>query len=180
MARAEQTRAAVRAFTLVEILCVIMILGIASAIIIPQLGSRDDLKAAAAARTLMSDLIFAQNAAIAQQKRYFVQFSGQTYTVLWRAGDSGPLTTATHPVTKEPYTVTFGTARNGTENVTLGTASFDGFTILGYDDLGTPFSYDALSDLSSALTAPGTVTITCGTTALTISVEPYTGETSVN
>ena len=32
-------------FTLVEILMVVVILGIASAIIVPQLGSRDDLRA---------------------------------------------------------------------------------------------------------------------------------------
>ena len=35
------------AFTLVEILTVVVILGIASAIIVPQISTRDDLKAAA-------------------------------------------------------------------------------------------------------------------------------------
>ena len=54
-----------RGFTLVEILCVVVILGIASAIIIPQLGTHDDMKVAAAARTVMADLIYAQNTAIA-------------------------------------------------------------------------------------------------------------------
>src|SRR5215475_9916349 len=53
-----------RGFTLVEILAVVVILGIASAIIIPQIGSRDDMKAAAAARVLIADLIYAQNLAI--------------------------------------------------------------------------------------------------------------------
>src|SRR3954467_15785526 len=42
-------------FTLVEILVVIVIIGIAAAVIVPQMGSRDDLKAAAAARMLMAD-----------------------------------------------------------------------------------------------------------------------------
>ena len=45
-----------RGFTLVEILTVVLILGIASAIIAPQIGSRGDLKVRAAARVLVSDL----------------------------------------------------------------------------------------------------------------------------
>jgi prepilin-type N-terminal cleavage/methylation domain-containing protein len=169
------------AFTLVEILCVVVILGIASAIIIPQLGSRDDLRAAAAARTIMADLIYAQNTAIAQQRRHFVQFVGQQYTVLSRANDSSPLVTVTHPVTKNSYTVTFGTAINGTENVTLGTPDFGGGSaILGYDDLGAPFAYDAGTNTSTPLVSAGNITVTCGSTTLTIAVEPYTGETVVN
>src|SRR3954454_21595277 len=49
------------AFTLVEILAVVVILGIASAVIIPQISNRDDLKAAAGTRLVTADLIFAQN-----------------------------------------------------------------------------------------------------------------------
>ena len=61
-------------FTLIEILVVVIILGIASAVIIPQLGSRDDINAAAAARLVMADIIYAQNSAIVQQKKFYVDF----------------------------------------------------------------------------------------------------------
>ncbi|HWP41142.1 MAG TPA: prepilin-type N-terminal cleavage/methylation domain-containing protein, partial [Tepidisphaeraceae bacterium] len=87
-------------FTLVEILAVVVILGIASAIIIPQIGTRDDLVASAAARVVMADLIYAQNRAIAMQKKHFVQFVGQQYTLMTRASDTSPLTAITHPVNK--------------------------------------------------------------------------------
>lgn len=171
----------IRGFTLVEILCVVVILGIASAIIIPQIGSRDDLKAAAAARTVMSDLMYAQNTAIAQQRRYYVQFVGQQYSVLSRATDTGPLAIISHPVSKQSYTVTFGTAQNGTDNVTLGTPDFGGGSaIIGFDDLGTPFAYDAGSNTANPLTTAGNITVTCGTETLTVAVEPYTGEATVN
>ena len=60
-------------FTLVEILMVVVILGIAAACVVPQLSSRDDLKTAAAARVVMADLIYAQNRAIAvQQTVHFI------------------------------------------------------------------------------------------------------------
>ena len=55
-----------RAFTLAEILVVIVILGICSAVIVPKLGSHDDLTLSAAARTLTADLMYAQNLSISQ------------------------------------------------------------------------------------------------------------------
>ena len=45
-----KTRQVCAGFTLVEILVVVIILGIASAVIVPQIGNSNDLKAAAAAR----------------------------------------------------------------------------------------------------------------------------------
>src|SRR5947207_2842939 len=50
-----------RAFTLVEILAVVVIIGIASAIIIPQIGTRDDMRNTAAVRIIVADLIYAAN-----------------------------------------------------------------------------------------------------------------------
>ena len=98
-----------RAFTLIEILTVVMILAITSAIIIPNLGTRDDLKASAGARVIMADLIWAQNRAISTQQKQYVIFSGQSYT-LWYKNSSGTLVQNTNPVTKNTYTTTFGTA----------------------------------------------------------------------
>jgi len=70
-----------RAFTLVEILMVVVILAITSAIIIPQISSRDDLKVASAARVVMADLIWAQNRAISTQQKQYVFFGTNTYTL---------------------------------------------------------------------------------------------------
>src|SRR5687768_17325096 len=66
------------AFTLVEILVVVVILGIAAAIIVPQMSSRDDLRVEGARRMLMADLIYAQNRSITSQVRHFVVFETGT------------------------------------------------------------------------------------------------------
>src|SRR5690554_2963790 len=89
------------AFTLVEILVVLVILGIASAIVIPQISSRDDLRAAAAARIIVADLVYAQNRAIATNVNQCIRFDadGQQY-VLTEAGSLAPIS---HPVHKFDY-----------------------------------------------------------------------------
>lgn len=166
----------VHGFTLVEILVVIMIIGIASAMIIPQIGSRDDLVVSAAARVVMSDLIYAQNRAIALQKPHYVRFDGQQYTV----SDATSMAAITNPVSQNPYTVTFQAAGTSTANVTLGSWGLGGQNTIGFDEMGSPFSFDGAA--TASLTSSGTISIHSinDTATLTIAVEPFTGEISVN
>lgn len=179
------------AFTLVEILVVVVILGIAAAVIVPQMGSRDDLKAAAAARMIMADLIYAQNKAISTQTRHYVKFdttTPQTYRLL---SSMNPETDIQQPVTKaSTYTVKFG--RNapadtngitpGMEQCGLGTINIEGHTNIGFDELGVPCYWDTATNKAVSLTVSGgsSIQVTCGTFTLTVSIEPYTGEIKVN
>src|SRR5689334_24278427 len=90
-----------RAFTLIEILVVVVILGIAAAIVVPAIGSRDDLKTTSAARMIMADLIYAQNRSISQQKKHFVVFdaANETYSVFEDRRPAVPsMALITHPV----------------------------------------------------------------------------------
>jgi MSHA pilin protein MshC len=167
-----------RAFTLVEILMVVVILGIASAVIVPQIGSRNDLRASAAARLVMSDLTYAQNRAIAQQKKHYVRFVNQTYSVC----DSTALTPIEHPLKPAQsnglYQITFGTGgTNGLDRSAIGTVDFGGQTVIGFNDLGEPFAFDGL--IETPLTASGTIIVQSGDVSLTIRIEPFTGEASV-
>jgi MSHA pilin protein MshC len=174
MLRTRQTRA----FTLVEILTVVIILGIASAIIVPQLGSRDDFRVASAARQVMADLIYAQSRAISTQRKHYVEFSGNQYTISSRNDDASALSPITHPITKESYVQNVGVAGTALANVSIATVNFGGTSWVGFDEFGAPFKYDPGTNTSTVLSATGIVQLSSGTFSITINVEPYTGDTS--
>lgn len=179
MSQARHNRTArlpLRAFTLIEILVVVVILGIAAAIVVPAIGSRSDLKATSAARMIMADLIYAQNRAISQQAPQFVRFNAgaETYEIFSQMNPA--LVYVKHPVEASNFIVTLGNSGpKPIRDVFIDTASFDGKTILMFDELGTPMAYDLATNTSSPMTA-GSVRLTCGTFVLTIVIEPFSGE----
>ena len=173
------SRPRVRAFTFPEVLVVVCLLGIASAIVLPQISQQDDLNTAAAARVVMGDLLYAQNRAIAMQTVQYVSFDvpGQQYTL---ASSMSPLTALQHPVNDTNYVMTFGqTGPNDiSQSVTLTSASFDGSATIAFDETGVPYSYSA--GAATPLSSTGSIVLSCGNYTLTIFVSPNTGEISVN
>ena len=173
-------------FTLVEILAVLVIIGIASAIVLPALGTQDDRRAAAASRIVIADLIYAQNMAISRQQKIYVRFdtAGNSYKLLSVASSGGD-TLLKHPMTQLDFIQAFGSSMKGLEKVKIDSVEFDGvapsinneFTI-AFDELGAPhaFCYDVndTSDLKS-----GQIVIKAGSFTNTITIQPYTGEISV-
>jgi prepilin-type N-terminal cleavage/methylation domain-containing protein len=171
-----------RAFTLVEILVVVLILGIAAAVIVPAMGSRDDLKAAAAARMIMADLIYAQNRAITTQQRHYVIFNTttqQNFRISLSPTDGSSIQ---HPVTKDPFIMRVGQGGSaGLTEINLAQVSFEGKTTLAFDELGVPYFYDPGTNQTTATStsAGSQIRVQCGTHVLAILIEPYTGEIKV-
>jgi type II secretion system protein H len=179
-----------RGFTLIEILMVVVILGIASAIVAPQLGSRSDIKIRAAARLLVADLMYAQNNAIAQQKWIYVRFdaAGEKYSVMDGAGANATDTSRIikHPVTKAEFTTKLGVATDRRlGDVKIKTVTFNGVdtnyrpeVVIAFDELGVPYVYCYdLNNTNELL--DGTVELECGKDTIKVLVERYTGEIKV-
>jgi prepilin-type N-terminal cleavage/methylation domain-containing protein len=154
-----------RAFTLVEVLVVVAIIGIAGAIVVPQMLRAGSLSIQAAGRSIIADLLYAQNDAIAMQSGRRVVFdvpnnryrltdaAGTTLTVPWKSGVSGN------------YVVDFG-ADSRFQGVKLTAASFSGQAHLEYDDLGAP-------------STGGTVELEASGFRYRITVAPMTGRVSI-
>jgi prepilin-type N-terminal cleavage/methylation domain-containing protein len=175
------------AFTLVEILAVVVILGIASAIIIPNMGTRDDLRTAAAARTLVADLIYAQNQAITSGKMVYVRFdtANNKYTLLTTANSGGDVA-MTNPITQTSYLQQFGPTKPGWETITINSAALNGVDptyrpmyTLAFDELGSPYVFNYTGNTTNDLN-DGSIVIGSGTFTATVSIAPATGEITVN
>jgi len=165
------SRTPTRGFTLIEILCVVILMAIIAVVVIPQLNERGDIKAAAAARVVMADIMYAQNRAIAKQAMQYVKFDVVAHT--YEVQEGTPPSTVTNPVTLKTYTQTFNST--AIPDVTLTSVGFDGKDTLAFDEIGAPYAYDSVASTSAALSV-GTIKIAAGTYTMTLTVQPYTGE----
>lgn len=151
-----------RAFTLVEILVVIVILGSVAAILVPRLTAMGDIQAVSAARSLVSNLQYAQNEAIVQQEPITINFD--TGAGSYDLRDSGG-TLLKHPISKRDFVMSFP-ATNGLDRVQILSASFNGASSLTFDPLGAPQQ-------------GGQVTVGADGYSYRVNVSPVTGKMTV-
>lgn len=144
-----------RGFTLIEILCVCIILAIAAKIAIPYVSNGyNDVKLTAAGRSFMADLYYAQNLAITNQQNVFVVFTAATSTAGGSYSIKSGATAAAATVVKNPsdgldYTQYLGSCsasqlplqRPTFANSKLGTLP-GSITAFGFDYMGQPINAD--------------------------------------
>ena len=168
-----------RAFTLLELLAVVAILGISAALLIPSMSQTGVLRVQAAVRTIVSDLTFAQSDAVAFQERRAVIFDTQhsTYRIV---AVPGTTIDADHNTLYDPtktgglYIVNFNDDVFGGSRIT--TAEFDGGNTLIFDGMGGPVASASSDDPGTG----GTITVVGSDSTFRITVDAFTGRISAS
>ena len=157
-----------RGYTLVEVLIVVVIVGIAGVIVVPGMMRSGTMGIQAATRSVMADLLYAQNQAVAHQRPFGVQFStgtdayrvidedGQTIEGSWRMGGGG-----------EGYAISFRDDRRF-QGVELIQATFTGEPekTVWFNAMGAP-------------SEGGAVVLEFEQTRYRVQVAPFTGRVAV-
>ncbi len=167
-----------RAFTLIEMILTVVILGIAGALVIPAMGETGILKVQASVRTIIADITFAQSDAVAFQERRALVFdvANNSYRVVQVPGNTidAANNTLFDPTKSDGlFVVDFKNAQFGDARII--SASFDGQPTLIYDALGGPVADASGSTVGSG----GTVRVQGSGSIFAISVEPFTGRVTV-
>ena len=145
------------AFTVIEILIVVVILAIAAMTAIPMMSSAGSVQVRSAASMIAADLEYAKSLAISRGQNFSVVFdtSADSYKIEDQDG-----TTISHPVKKGfDYVIDL---HEGLGKVDVTAADFAGVSQVEFDYLGSPDK-------------GGSVILQGGGMTLTISVEPVTG-----
>lgn len=166
------------AFTLLEMLAVIVVLGIAGALVIPSMGQTGVLRVQAAVRTIVSDITYAQSEAIAFQEKRAIVFNtaNSTYRLVEVPGDTvDPAAYTLYDPTNNTglYIVDFMGDQFGDARIT--TANFDGGNTVIFDALGGPIT-DAGSN---APMSNGLITVTSSSSTFDIRIDAFTGRVTV-
>ncbi|MFB0525158.1 MAG: GspH/FimT family pseudopilin [Phycisphaerae bacterium] len=167
-------RAQGRGFTVIEILIVVVLIGIAALIAVPMMSSAASIQIRAAANMIAADLEYAKSMAISRGQNFSVVFDENTesYQIENQAGTVIP-----HPVKKGfDYAIDFGNDSR-LDRVDIVDADFDpdSSQTITFDYLGSPYSG---AGTSSPLNS-GTITLQAGGITKRVRVVPVTGYISI-
>ncbi len=160
------------AFTLIELIVVIVIMGVLAAIVIPQAVNTQRSTAQAAAVMVSQDLEYAKSVAQKIQSPVTVTFNASTGHYTLEDG-SGLLT---HPATKGSYDVDISGLLGDTE-LNIVSANFgSGNVSVTFTSLGEPVQ----GGTSLPVANDSAVIVNCGDFSYTISVSPIIGKITVS
>ncbi len=169
------------AFTLIEVLVVVTIVGILGALVVPSMLSAGTLGLQGAARLVSADIQYAQNEAVASGAERGIEFdpvtnryrmfdeNNVTIDLAWmRTGGHADQLDAGGDVLIPGWTVDF-TTDNRFEGVDLVAANFNGTFQVRFDEMGAPVGG----------TANGSVMLRNAEHRIVIEVDGFTGRVSI-
>lgn len=185
-------------YTLIELLITIAILGIAGAVLVPQMGNLGNLEAQAAVRTIIADLSFAQSDALANQEFRRVHFysDGRGYCLIRVAegdffkafdySDAAPIADAPEYIIDplggagllERYLMNFETDRRF-KQVVIESVVIDGTPLMPN---GSDITYDSLGGTVQSPNIPGiggTIVVSSLNERFEVTIAPFTGKLTV-
>jgi len=159
-------------YTLIEVLVTVTIMGIAAAIVVPNMLQGGTLGVQAGARMIIADLLFTQNEAMAQQSTRRVVFDtdNNRYRVQKFDSSASAWVLEFNPSkgvgnNQQNYEVDFN-EDSRFRGIQIVSADFNGDSTLEFDDLGNPSS-------------GGTVVLKFEEHEYEIKVAPFTGRVTV-
>ena len=174
-------------YTLVELLLVISLLGLAGSLLIPYMTGRSSLEVQAAVRMVIVDLSFAQSDALAHQEfrrvHFFEDGSGYCIVRVTQDGFNDPFDAETADYISDPlgrggrehhYITNFITDTRF-EGVTISDVSIDGDNrYVTYDQLG-----GTVRAGGSSPGIGGSITISSEEAVYRVNIAPFTGKLTV-
>ncbi len=144
-------------FTFIELIAVLVVLGIASAIAIPSLSTVTTTRAAAAQRQIVRDLTFARERAIASGTLHRVVFNAGTnsyalYTVAGTNPAGTTQTAITLPGSGAPFTQSFASGEFA--GASISSVSIGGGSSVTFDWAGAAYASNG-----SVLSTDATITL---------------------
>lgn len=181
-----------RAFTLIEVLLIVVLLGIAGVMVIPSMSQAGVLRVQAAVRTVVSDISFMQSEAVAFQSRRAIWFGkvavwntddarwdfvdGNGYVMCEVTGPDLVLSSNALPDPDRPDRPFFRDLSNADfGDAALDDADFNDGDILIFDELGGPVAELDGPDPGNG----GTVRLTGSGSSFALTVQAYTGRVVV-
>ena len=167
-------------FTLIEIIIVVVIIGIAAMIAVPMFSGAADLQVRAAANRIAADLDYAKGLAVTHQTGYAVVFDTANESYDIRKSPYGTDDIIADPVrSTQDYIIDFSTDSNFSR-VNIATAAFDSASehSVTFDYLGSP--YHGMSTASADALNSGRITLQADTFTLYVDVEPMTGYVTIS
>ncbi|MEN8126306.1 MAG: prepilin-type N-terminal cleavage/methylation domain-containing protein [Planctomycetota bacterium] len=168
-------------FTLIEIILVVVILGIAALIAVPMVSSAADIQVRSAANHIAADIDYVKSMAITHQQSYSIIFdpAGESYEV--HVDPQGTDTVIEHPVIPGDFVVSLSGI--GLDRVNIVSADFDADVTkaITFDYLGSPY-HGKSNDPADALNS-GVISLSdiqSGNFGLYVKIEPMTGYVTID